>query len=116
VSSTSSNATTNIVAQAIAGMPSPVQHEAQQVTLLAAAGHGSVEIARRLETTWPRIEEVRSSVGSAVVGVLRSEGYSAGEISRTLGIPTPVDHDPAQAQPRPDDAPEAGVDVLGLRP
>jgi hypothetical protein len=87
----------NIVTQAIAGMPSPVQQEAHQVTLLAAAGHGSVEIARRMNTTSPQVEQIRGSIGSAVVGALRTEGYSPGEISRTLGIPTPMDATNAQA-------------------
>lgn len=81
----------NIVTQAIGSMPSAVQQEAHTVTLLAAAGHGSVEIAKRMERTWPQVEAIRGSVGSAIVGALRIEGYSPGEISRTLGIPTPMD-------------------------
>ena len=105
---------TNIVTQAIHGMPSPAQHEAQQVTLLAAAGHGSVEIARRLNKTWPQVEEVRTAVANAVVGALRGEGYSAGEIARTLGIPTPVDHGSPTA-PDTTAPPTSRVDVRGLR-
>lgn len=106
---------TNIVRAAISGMPSPVQGQALEVAYLSAAGHGSVEIARRMSITWPAVEAIRGSVGSAVVGALRTEGYSAGEISRTLGIATPVDHDPQTSPRRPDNPAAPRGELRALR-
>ena len=71
-------------------LPESERDKALRVIVFSAAGMSVTEIAREIGTTTKGVASLRDQMGQGFVRLLRADGYSDGEICRTLGIATTV--------------------------
>lgn len=80
---------TTLLAQGLDRIATPMMRDqAAEVLYLSATGHSTLEIGREMGVKWPYVNLLRDVAGDALIGAMRDEGRDAGEIVRTLGVPT----------------------------
>lgn len=77
-----------MIQRAASYLPPHQRTAAVEVAFFSAAGHRDGEIAKRLGIKAREVSALRDELGDAIVYTLRDDGFTDGEIARSLGIAT----------------------------
>lgn len=78
----------DLISNALDRVGSGMRTTAAEVTYYTAAGYSTNEVAAMTGLRAGQVTTLRQEVASNVVTVLRADGFSDGEIARSLGVPT----------------------------
>jgi hypothetical protein len=83
----------SIIRQAASYLPEPDREKALKVIFFTAQGMRPTEVAREVGTTVRGVASLRGQMGIGMCRLMKQDGFTDGEIIRSLGIPSAIYQD-----------------------
>lgn len=80
----------NLVKAALMRVPEDERDQVASAVMLLSQGYGVKEVGKALSVSWREVERLREVMASAMLAVMREDGFTETEIIRSLRVPTAI--------------------------